>query len=154
MTATAVMPSADVATPETYLNPDRPGTWVQPLQPGVHFYAGVIDPHLNEFALHGTWSVNSEAAMPVRPGALIEARFQAANVYLVLTSAGGVPRHVGVLLDGRPISAADAGADVHGGLTTVRGQRLYSLIALRGDEQHDLTVQVPPGVSAYDFTFG
>ena len=36
----------------------------------------------------------------------------------------------------------------------VRHQRLYSLVSLPAAEQHALTVQVPPGVSAYDFTFG
>lgn len=59
-----------------------------------------------------------------------------------------------ILLDGRPITAADAGRDVRGSVMTVRGQRLYSLVSLPGAQQHDLTVQVPPGVSAYDFTFG
>jgi hypothetical protein len=59
-----------------------------------------------------------------------------------------------VLLDGRPISAADAGADVHDGMVTVRGQRLYGLISLPSAQQHTLTLKIPPGVSAYDFTFG
>jgi hypothetical protein len=71
-----------------------------------------------------------------------------------MTSAGNAPRQVHVLLDGHPISAGNAGADVHNGVVTVQGQRLYSLVSLPGDQQHDLTLQVPPGVSAYDFTFG
>jgi len=37
---------------------------------------------------------------------------------------------------------------------TVTGQRLYSLVSLPASAQHALTVEVPPGVSAYDFTFG
>jgi hypothetical protein len=61
---------------------------------------------------------------------------------------------VHVLLDGRPIPASAAGADVHGGAVTVHGQRLYSLVSLPQAEFHALTVEVPPGVSAYDFTFG
>ena len=75
-------------------------------------------------------------------------------MYLVMTSAGSVPRKVGILLDGRPVNPADAGSDVHGRWITVQGQRLYSLVSQPSDAQHDLTVQVPPGVSAYDFTFG
>ena len=47
-----------------------------------------------------------------------------------------------------------AGQDVRAGAVTVRGQRLYELVSLPHDEQHALSVQVPPGVSAYDFTFG
>ena len=53
-----------------------------------------------------------------------------------------------------PVKVSVAGADVQGGQVTVRGQRLYSLVSLPGDEQHTLKVVVPPGVSAYDFTFG
>jgi hypothetical protein len=37
---------------------------------------------------------------------------------------------------------------------TVRGQRLYSLISLPSDQQQTFTIQIPPGISAYDFTFG
>jgi hypothetical protein len=85
---------------------------------------------------------------------LIEAGFQAASVYLVMTSADNVPRHVRVLLDGRPIRAADAGSDVQGASVTVRGQRLYSLVSVPTAQQHALTLDVPPGVSAYSFTFG
>jgi hypothetical protein len=59
-----------------------------------------------------------------------------------------------VLLDGKAVPAGAAGTDVRGGLVTVQGQRLYSLVSLPGDEQHALTVVVPPGVKAYDFTFG
>jgi hypothetical protein len=36
----------------------------------------------------------------------------------------------------------------------VKGQRLYSLVSLPSAQQHVITVQLPPGVSAYDFTFG
>ena len=154
MTAKATIPSAQLATPETYLNPDRSQGFAMPLEPGVHDYPGISSPALNEFALRGRWSVNSQSAMPVLPGASIEGGFQAANVYLVLTSAGDVAREVHVLLDGRPIAAREAGADVRDSSVTVRGQRLYSLVSLPQAEQHALTVQLPPGVSAYDFTFG
>ena len=41
-----------------------------------------------------------------------------------------------------------------GGRFTVRGQRLYSLVSFPADEQALISVQLPPGVSAYDFTFG
>jgi cytochrome c biogenesis protein CcdA/thiol-disulfide isomerase/thioredoxin len=154
MTAHAIMPSTGLATNETYLNPDRAQGFAQPLRAGVHFYAGVNTPILNEFGLHGTWKVDSQSAGAVSSGASITGRFQAAHVYLVLTSQDNVPRQARVLLDGHQISPADAGADVHGGLVTVRGQRLYSLVSLPTDQQRTLTVDVPRGVSAYDFTFG
>jgi len=154
MSATAIMPSAGLNTPETYLDAQRATGFAQPLKPGVHFYPGAINPPVNEFAFHGTWRVGSQSSAPVSQDATIEAGFQAAHVYLVLTSAGNVPRRLRVLLDGRPIRSSAAGADVRGGVVTVTGQHLYSLVSLPAAQEHSLTIQVPPGVSAYDFTFG
>ena len=154
MTAHAIIPSTGLATPETYLNSQRAQGFAQPLLSGTHFYPGVIDPPVNVFGLHGTWTVSAQSATPTSAGASITGRFQAAHVYLVLTSAGNVPRTARILLDGRPISAREAGADVHGGLVTVSGQRLYALVSLTSAQARTLTVELPPGVSAYDFTFG
>ena len=154
MTAHAIVASAGLETPETYLNPDRAQGFAQQLKQGTSFYPGVIDPHLNEFGLHGIWNVGSESVTPVSVGDTITGRFQAAHVYLVLTSAGNVPRRLRVLLDGHPISAADSGADVHDSYVTVRGERLYGLISFPQAQQHTFTIQIPPGISAYDFTFG
>ena len=84
---------------------------------------------LNEFAFSGTWKIAGQPATAVE-NAGIDVEFQAKNVYLVLSSAGGTPRPVQVLLDGRPIPAKYAGADVHDGVVTVRGQRLYTLVSL------------------------
>jgi cytochrome c biogenesis protein CcdA/thiol-disulfide isomerase/thioredoxin len=154
MTAQAIIPSTGLATPETYLNPDRAQGFAQPLRAGVHFYAGVNTPILNEFGLHGTWNVSSQSASAVSSDASITGRFQAAHAYLVLTSQDNAPRQARVLINGHPISPADSGADVHDGLVTVRGQRLYALVSLPKDEQQTLTVDIPRGVTAYDFTFG
>ena len=143
ITAHAIVPAAQLATPETYLDAQRAQGFAMPLVPGIHNYSGVGTPALNQFALRGRWNVTKEAAMALAPGAAIQAGFQAANVYLVLTSAHNVPRQVHVLLDGRAV-----------GTVTVKGQRLYTLVSLPSAQQHDLTVDVPPGVSAYDFTFG
>ncbi len=90
--------------------------------------------------------------MPTHAG--IDVEFQAKNVYLVLSSAGNIPRTVQVLLDGRPIPAADAGADVHNGLVTVTGERLYTLASLPRNERHRLSLRFAPGVTGYAFTFG
>jgi cytochrome c biogenesis protein CcdA/thiol-disulfide isomerase/thioredoxin len=154
MTAHAVVASTGLDTPETYLDPQRAQGFVKQLKPGTNFYAGVIDPHLNEFGLHGIWSVGSESVTPASIGDTITGRVQAAHVYLVMTSAGNVPRRLRVLLDGRPIPAADAGADVHNSYVTVSGERLYGLISFPTAQQHTFTIQIPPGISAYDFTFG
>jgi cytochrome c biogenesis protein CcdA/thiol-disulfide isomerase/thioredoxin len=143
MTASAIIPSSGVGTPETYLDPQRAQGFARPLTAGVHSYPGVGRVGLNEFALKGTWNVRSQSITPVSSGASIDLGFQAANVYLVMTSARNVPRRVTVLLDGRRYSSV-----------TVVGQQLYTLVSLPNDQQHALTVQIPPGVGAYDFTFG
>jgi thiol-disulfide isomerase/thioredoxin len=155
MTATAVMPSKGLATPETYLDDERNQGFAQPLKPGTTFYPGVTNPQVNEFGLHGTWKVTSESSTPTSAGAYVIGSFQAAHVYLVMTSAGNLPRTVKVQLDGKTISAHEAGADVKpGGVVTVRGQRLYSLVSSPTDITGTIKLFVPPNVSAYDFTFG
>ena len=108
---------------------------------------------LNEFAYSGTWKIAAQPAEAVS-NAGIDVEFQAKNVYLVLSSAGARPRQVQVLLDGKPIAAADAGSDVHGGSVTVRGQRLYTLVSLPRSERRRLSLRFAPGVSGFAFTFG
>ena len=155
MTAHAMLPSANLGTPETYLDPQRAQGFVTPLRPGVSNYDGPANPALNSWSLRGSWNVGSQSITPVGGTAEVIGGVQAQNVYLVMTSAGGIPRQGRVLLGGKPIPEADRGADVGpGGLFTVRGERLYHLVALPSDGQTVLTVQLPPGVSAYDFTFG
>jgi cytochrome c biogenesis protein CcdA/thiol-disulfide isomerase/thioredoxin len=142
-------------TPETYLGTRRAQGWApgEPL-PGRHTYAPIESKlPLNAFAYGGTWTVGPEAATAVA-GATIDAEVQAKNVYLVLSSAGDRPRAVQVLLDGRPVGAREAGADVRGGRATVRGQRLYALVSLPRAERHRLTLRMAPGVSGFAFTFG
>jgi len=154
MTAHALIPSAKLATPETYLDDQRSQGFRTQLRAGTAEYPGASNLALNEFALRGRWNVTDESATPVSGTGTIQARVQAANIYLVLTSSGNVPRDVRVLLDGHSIPAASAAREVHDGLVTVRGQRLYSLVSLPDAQQHSLELDVPPGVSAYDFTFG
>ncbi len=149
-----IVPSQE-ATPETYLGTARGQGWVSGPVAGVHDYgAGHPGPlEVNDFAFSGTWHT---AAQPVTAvsNAGIDVQFEAKHVYLVLSSTGNVPRTVQVLLDGRPISAADAGADVHNGFVTVKGERLYTLVSLPHDEQRRLSLRFAPGVTGYAFTFG
>jgi cytochrome c biogenesis protein CcdA/thiol-disulfide isomerase/thioredoxin len=155
MTAQALSPTSELGTPETYLDDQRSQGFVEPLRSGVHSYTGLGgQAQINQFALRGTWLVNSQGAAPQSAGAAIQGAFQAQRVYLVLTSSGNRPRTVQIKLDGRPVAAADAGGDVRNGAITVVGQRLYALIALPSAGPHSFEVDVPPGVTAYDFTFG
>jgi cytochrome c biogenesis protein CcdA/thiol-disulfide isomerase/thioredoxin len=147
-----VVPST-LATPETYLGTARGQGWRQGPLVGTHDY-GSSPPNLrlNQFAFGGTWSIGSQPATAVR-SATVDVDFQARNVYLVLSSAGGSPRPLRVLLDGRAVRAG-AGSDVHHGLVTVTGQRLYALISLPSTGRHRLTLRFASAISGYAFTFG
>jgi cytochrome c biogenesis protein CcdA/thiol-disulfide isomerase/thioredoxin len=147
MSAHAIMASSGLASTETYLNPKQYNaygqTFAQPIQPGTHRYGATTTLRPNAWELRGTFSATSESITPSGGQATISGGFQAAKVYLVMTSVRGAPRTVSVLLDGRPHASV-----------TVSGQRLYTLVSLPSDQQHTLTVKLPTGVSAYDFTFG
>jgi cytochrome c biogenesis protein CcdA/thiol-disulfide isomerase/thioredoxin len=156
--AHGIVPSAGVTTPETYLGPFRAERFTNPeLSPGLHdFDAPALraPPQVppNEFAYRGKWRIALESATAAA-GAGLDLEFGARRVYLVLGSPGH-PRQVKVRLDGRPITAADAGADVHGGAVTVDAQRLYELVDLPRVEHHLLELEPEAGVTGYAFTFG
>jgi cytochrome c biogenesis protein CcdA/thiol-disulfide isomerase/thioredoxin len=155
MTASAIMPSAGLGTPETYLDTQRQDNFLEPLRSGIREYPGVTGSlGLNHFALKGAWNASTESITSEGAGASISGTVQAAKLYLVLTSKGDAPRQGRVLLDGQPLPAAHAGSDVKNGVVTITGQRLYSLISFPAAQQFTFTVQLPPGVTAYDFTFG
>jgi thiol-disulfide isomerase/thioredoxin len=160
-TGRAIMPSLQTQTPETYVGASRAQLFsqagqgfVQPINTGNRDYARPGYLSLNAFGLQGTWKISNQSATVLKPGAAIYGHFAASKVYLVLTSAQNKPRTATVLLDGHPISSKDAGADVHQGQVTVRGERLYSLASFPTAQNHQLEIKLPPGVSAYDFTFG
>jgi thiol-disulfide isomerase/thioredoxin len=152
---TGVIVPSEVATPETYLGTARAEGWIDGPHTGQHEYGppprGPLE--LNDFAYSGTWTIDAQPAEAVA-NAGIDLEFQAKHVYLVLSSKGERPLPVRVLLDGRPISAADAGSDVHEGVVTVRRERLYSLVSLPGDQRDRLSLRFADGVTGYAFTFG
>ncbi len=155
---TGLVVPTEVATPETYLGTARAEGWINGPKPGLHDY-GQTPPAslaLNHFAYGGSWNIAAQPAEAVAGASppTVEAEFLAKHVYLVLSSPGERPLPVQVLLDGHQITAAEAGADVHDGVVTVRRQRLYTLVSLPRDEQHRLTLRFAPGVTGYAFTFG
>jgi cytochrome c biogenesis protein CcdA/thiol-disulfide isomerase/thioredoxin len=142
-----------VTTPETYLGAARAAGFTNPmLSPGLHDFRGAPPPGPNEFAYRGKWRIGFDDATAAA-GASLDLEFGARRVYLVLGSPGQ-PRQMRVLLDGEPIAAADAGADVRDGIVTVSGQRLYSLVDLPRVGHHLLTLVPAAGISGYAFTFG
>lgn len=149
----AIAPSATVTTPETYLGAARAERFTNSmLSPGSHDFTAPTALPPNEFAYHGKWRITLESAT-AEAGASLDLNFGARRVYLVLGSPGQ-DRKVKVLLDGQPISAADAGTDVHDGTVTVTGQRLYNLVNLPKVGHHVLSLEPEAGVQGYAFTFG
>lgn len=150
--AHGIAPSPGVTTPETYLGPYRAERFTNPeLSPGLHNFSAPAKLPPNEFAYHGRWRIALKSATAA--GGSLDLNFGARRVYLVLGSPGR-PRRMRVRLDGRPIAAADAGSDVHGGVVTVSGQRLYNLVNLPRVEHHVLELIPEAGVTGYAFTFG
>ncbi len=150
----AQTPSPGVTTPESYLGAGRAQRFINGPLPGSHTYklpaAGQVPP--DYLAYGGRWRINPEAATAQR-GAAVDLSFGARRVFLVLGSPQG-PRPLRVLLDGRPIPDSLAGKDVHGGVATIGGQRLYDLVDLPRVEHRRLTLRFAPGISGYAFTFG
>jgi thiol-disulfide isomerase/thioredoxin len=149
----AVAPSKTVTTPETYLGAARAERFTNPeLSPGSHDFKAPEALPPNEFAYHGRWNVSLDSAT-AETGASLDLNFGARRVYLVLGSPGQ-DRKVRVMLDGKPISSADAGSDVHGGAVTVDSQRLYNLVDMPAVGNHVLELEPEAGVEGYAFTFG
>ena len=148
----AIAASAGVTTPETYLGPERAERFTNAeLSPGLHDFTAPAGLPANEFAYHGPWRIALQSATAA--GGSLDLNFGARRVYLVLGSPGR-DRKVKVKLDGRPISAADAGTDVHNGVVDVTAQRLYNLVDLPKVEHHVLELEPEKGVTGYAFTFG
>jgi cytochrome c biogenesis protein CcdA/thiol-disulfide isomerase/thioredoxin len=149
----AIAPSTTVTTPETYLGPERAERFTNSmLSPGLHIFHSSGKPPANEWDYRGEWKIGLESATAEK-GAALDLNFGARRVYLVLGSPGQ-SRQMKVLLDGKPISSADAGTDVHEGVVTVDSQRLYNLVELPKVGHHVLTLEPEAGTMGYAFTFG
>jgi len=150
--AQGIEASAGVTTPESYLGSLRADRFVNgPIAAGAHDFGSPGAPPANQLAYSGRWKVGPESA--TAEGGALELSFGARRVYLVLGSPGE-SRRVRVLLDGKPIPDRLAGADVHGGVVTVSGQRLYDLVDLPKVEDRTLRLVPERGVMGYAFTFG
>ena len=134
-------PTSDALTPESYLGYDRlnnqVGTSIAP-DKAVTYRAPSSIP-ANSLAFGGTWTVHHEEAT-AGANATLRLHLTADDVYLVLSGQGTL----GVSFNGRRLTTVHVG-----GVPT-----LYTLLS--GDELQSgvLTLDVSPGVEAYDFTFG
>ncbi len=151
--AHGIEPSDAPLTPETYLGPYRAERNANPkLSEGPGSFTQPSALEGNEWSLGGRWQVDHES-ITARGGSTLRLDFNARRAYLVLGSRSG-PRRMRVLLDGKPITAADAGEDVHGGTVTVGAHRLYNLVDLPEVQHHVLELRPEAGIIGYAFTFG
>jgi cytochrome c biogenesis protein CcdA/thiol-disulfide isomerase/thioredoxin len=151
----------NLRSPETYLGHARAEQFASPGGQRADAVFGYTLPStlaLNQWGLSGQWRVNDEAAQLQQAGGRIAFQFHARDLHLVLAPGeDGKPVRFRVLLDGKPLPAADAGADVAAdGTGTVNEHRLYQLIRQRGTiGPHRFEIEfLDAGVQAYAFTFG
>jgi len=127
-------------TPESYVGSARSQRFAgDSLHAGVpwtyHFPSTLSQ---DDLAFGGTWTVLKERAV-TGPGAGLRVHFQASKVYLVLGGHGSVK----VLVNG------------HAQRTVrVDGDRLYTLVDSKHEQNALLELRFTRGISAYAFTFG
>ena len=151
---------AAVGSPETYIGYERAEHFSSPggmLRDQRRLYALPASLALNDWALAGEWTVESERALLGAPGGRVAFRFHARDLHLVLgPGEDGKPLRFRVRLDGAP-PGADHGVDTDAeGFGTVSSQRLYQLIR-QGAPGRDRSFEIEfldPGAQAFAFTFG
>jgi cytochrome c biogenesis protein CcdA/thiol-disulfide isomerase/thioredoxin len=151
---------ADIGSPETYIGYQRAAGFVSSASavPDVpHTYHAPPALQLNQWALSGTWRLESERAVATAAPGSIVFRFRARDLHLVLApDATGRPIRFRVTLDGHA-PGSEHGVDVQpDGSGTVGEQRLYQLLRQSGPvAEHTFAIEfLDPGVQAYSFTFG
>jgi hypothetical protein len=137
----------NVRSPETYVGSARSENRVSP---GARL-------GLNDWALHGKWTVQKQAAVLNEDDGRITYRFHARDLNLVMApGASGKPVRFRVIVDGKAPGAAH-GVDVdEEGNGTVAEPRMYQLIRQPGrvaDRRFEIQF-LDPGVEVFVFTFG
>ncbi len=138
-------------TPETYLGYARAARFggeerVRTDAPEIYHFPSFLP--VDEWALHGKWTVRRQKIIANERGAAIRLNFYARKVFLVLGTATGKPVRLTLLLNGKPLGG-NAGAVV------VTRDNLYELIDQKTSKNSLLEIRAQsPGVEAYAFTFG
>jgi cytochrome c biogenesis protein CcdA/thiol-disulfide isomerase/thioredoxin len=142
--------STDI-TPESYLAANRAERFTNgTITDAPEDFHTPSAPGLNELAYTGRWNIGKERV--TAEGGSLSIDFKARHVYLVM--GGGGTHRVRLMLDGKPISASQAGADVSRSTITPSAERLYTLVSLPGVQRHTLTLLPQVGTRLYVFTFG
>lgn len=150
----------DLGTGETYVGYGQASDFVLPsgLRRDVQqLYHPPRDLPLNRWSLSGAWTVGEEFAISAAPGAVINHRFHARDLHMVLApSSPGRPVRVRVRLDDQAPGQDhgwNVGAD---GMALIDRPRMYQLIRqTRPVVDRSFQIEaLDPGLRAYSFTFG
>jgi cytochrome c biogenesis protein CcdA/thiol-disulfide isomerase/thioredoxin len=158
--AEAASDSQAVQSPETYIGYIRAANFASPGgfdEDDARLYRAPTRLKLNEWALTGKWTDESQIATLLSPTGGIVYHFHGRDLHLVLgPGSGGKPVRFRVTLDGKPPGddhGEDTGADGYG---TVTESRLYQLIRQKnGVRDREFRIEfLTAGVQAFAFTFG
>jgi cytochrome c biogenesis protein CcdA/thiol-disulfide isomerase/thioredoxin len=143
-------------TPETYLGYKRMQLLASPekvVQDRISTYTNPDSLQLNKFSLEGEWKITAEASQANKNG-ILQSRFSAKDVFLVMRSLNGEPTLVKVYLDGQEIGE-NGGIDVIDNTISVNEDRLYHIVKLDKPGTHTLKLEFIDGnVESFAFTFG
>lgn len=130
-------------TPETYLGLARGRSYTSENQmqfnqiASYNYQKPLGD---NQVGLKGKWKIEDERIVSESDDSYLDLNFLSTRVYLVMAGSSKTP--VQVFLDGKPA-----------GEFTVDADRKYDVVTAPYG-RHQLSLKIPPGVSAYAFTFG
>jgi hypothetical protein len=151
---------ASLKSPETYVGYERTANFASPGGARLdarRTYAAPDRLRLNQWALSGKWTMQTQSSALNESAGRITYRFHARDLHLVMgPTAKGAAVRFRVLIDGLPPRAAH-GSDIdEQGNGAVTEQRLYQLIR----QPYPIAERLfeieflDPGVEAFAFTFG
>jgi cytochrome c biogenesis protein CcdA/thiol-disulfide isomerase/thioredoxin len=134
---------AKPVSPETYLGTARGHSYTQeiiiiPGKEETYTYQTPLKD--DQVGLKGRWLAESERMTAESDESYLEMNFLASQVYLVLSGSSATPMEI--YLDGKKQESIK-----------IDGDRKYDIVSTSYG-QHQLSLKVPKGVSAYAFTFG
>lgn len=105
----------------------------------------------NHFYLDGIWKNISDRMSLASDSGIIKLPYFAKEVNIVASGESDLT----ILLDGKPISQENSGADIKDGKVHTSESRLYNLVKAKESGKHTIEIQVSrPGFEIYTFTFG
>jgi cytochrome c biogenesis protein CcdA len=144
-------------TPETYFGYARAETFSSPESPSRDRKAKYSFPDrlsLNQWALQGNWTIDSDKITSNEKNTSLKINFNARKVYIVMGNTTNQPIKVNLLLNNRDISS-EKGKDVVNSSINVNGYSLYEAVSFAHQQRGVLQVtSSEPGLEMYTFTFG